>query len=384
VTGVVWDGASVFFASLIGVASAVRLGLMLSDPRRGRRRGADVVLLLFSTSGAVLVIAAADILVLFVGLVLLTVPGYAMPDRRHGHPAAEGAVRRFLLGATSTATVVYGIALLYGAIGQTSYAGLGRATQNPLYLAGLALVCAGLAAHLVHAAGQRSSIVSTVATIGALLRFAAATRNGDAALDWEVTFAILGAAALAGTAFASLAERRLGRLVTYLAIFQLGYVAIGAAASAAPAAAVATAVYAAVAIGLFSVLSMLPGDDPTLGDLAGLARRRPLLVVALGVLVVGAIGIPPAAGFIGRLSVFEAAVRAQLLWLVVLGALATVGGAVSYGRIVRACFAPPRLDAVTLPRAHTATAVVLVVALALLLAGIVPGPLLDAAQVVRF
>jgi len=153
VTGVVWDGASVFFASLIGVASAVRLGLMLSDPRRGRRRGrrrgADVVLLLFSTSGAVLAIAAADILVLFVGLVLLTVPGYAMPDRRHGHPAAEGAVRRFLLGATSTATVVYGIALLYGAIGQTSYAGLGRATQNPLYLAGLALVCAGLAAHLV-------------------------------------------------------------------------------------------------------------------------------------------------------------------------------------------------------------------------------------------
>jgi len=384
VTGVLWDGASVFFGSLIGLASAAQLAAAVSDGRRGGRRGADLVLFLLSTSGAVLVVAAADLLVLFVGLVLLTVPRYALLDRRPGDSSNERAVDRFMSGAASTATVAYGIALLYAAIGQTDYIGLGRATHNPLYLAGLALVCAGLVAQTVHAAGHRWSIGSAVATAGALLRFAAATRSGDAALDWEVTFAALGAVALIGTAIAGLAERRLRRLVAYLTILQLGYVAIGAAAFAAPAAGVALAIYLAVAIGLRGVVSMLPGDDPTLSDLAGLARRRPLLVVAVGVLVVGAIGVPPAAGFIGRLAVFEAAVRAQLLWLVVLGAFAAVSGAVSYGRIILACFAPPRLDSVALPHARTATVVVLLAALALLVVGIVPRPLLEVAQAVRF
>lgn len=383
-TGVVWDGASVFLGSLIGVASAAQLAAALSDGRRGGRRATDVALILLSTSGAVLVVAAADLVLLFVGLVLLTVPRYAMPDRGRGHLANDRAVGRFLVGATSTATVAYGVALLYAAIGQTEYAGLGRATHNPLYLAGLALVCAGLVAPTVHAAGHRWATASAVATAGALLRFAAATRNGDAALDWEVTFAVLGAVALTATALAALAERRLGRLVAYAAILQLGYVAIGAAAFAAPAAGVALAVYVAVALGLLGVVSMLPGDDPTLSDLAGLARRRPLLVAAVGVLVLGAIGVPPAAGFIGRLTVFEAAVRAQLLWLVVAGAFATVLGAVSYGRIVLACFAPPRLDTVALPRARTATLIVLLAALAVLVGGFVPGPLLEAAQAVRF
>ena len=383
-TGVLWDGASVFLGSVIGLGSAAQLAVAVSAGRRGRRRGSDVGLILLSTSGAVLVVAAADLLVLFVGLVLLTVPGYAILDRGRGDAGSERAVSNFVLGATSTATVAYGIALLYAAVGQTGYVGLGRATGNPLYLAGLALVCAGLAAQTVRCAARRWSVVSAVATAGALLRFAAATRNGDAALDWEVTFAALGAVAITGTAFAALAEPRLGRLVTYATILQLGYAAIGAAASATPAAAVALAIYVAVAVGLSGVVSILPGDDPTLGDLAGLARRRPLIVVAVGVLVVGAIGVPPAAGFIGRLAVFEVAVRSQLLWLVVVGALAAVAGAMSYGRIILACFAPPRLDAVALPRARTATVVVFLAALALLVVGIVPGPLVEAAQTVRF
>ena len=206
-TGVVWDGASVFFGSLIGLASAAELAAAVGEGRRGARRGggAGVVLLLLSTSGAVLVVAAADLVMLFGGLVLLTVPRYAMPDRGSADVASGPAVGRFLRGATSTATVAYGIALLYAAIGQTEYAGLGRATHNPLYLAGLALVCAGLVAQAVHAAGQRWSIVSAVATTGALLRFAAATRNGDAALDWEVTFAVL-AAPLVAELFAAAAQ----------------------------------------------------------------------------------------------------------------------------------------------------------------------------------
>lgn len=383
-TGAAWDGSSVFFGSLVAVVVVALGSLAAAQPRSGGRRVQELVLLLFSAIGAVVAVVATDLVVLFGGLVLVTVPLYAVTGGR-GIRAVERAVPGFLLGASATATAGYGIALLYASTGQTAYAGLGRATANPLYLAGLALLCAGLVTHLALGSATRSSILRNVAIAAALIRLVAATRNGDVALDWEVTLATLGAVALVVAGLCALTERRIGRLVGWALIAQLGYSAIGVAGSAAPAAAFSLAVYTALAIGILGFLAVLPeADDPTLGDLAGLARRRPVLVVGFGVLVAGLIGIPPTAGFIARLWIFEAAVRAQLLWLVLVGTLAAVAGAASYGRIVLACFAPPRLDAVAPPRARVATAVVLLAALVVLIVGVFPGPLLDLAQTVRF
>ena len=383
-TGAAWDGSSVFFGTLVAVVVAALCSLAAAQPRSGGRRVQELVLLLFSAIGAIVTVVATDLVVLFGGLVLVTVPLYAATGGR-GTRAVERAVPGFLLGATATATAGYGIALLYASTGQTAYAGLGRATANPLYLAGLALLCAGLVTHLALGSAARLSILRNVAIAAALIRLVAATRNGDVALDWEVTLATLGALALVVAGLGALTERRIGRLVGWALISQLGYSAIGVAGSAAPAAAFSLAVYAALGIGILAFVAVLPeADDPTLSDLAGLARRRPVLVVGLGVLVAGLIGIPPTAGFIARLSLFEAAVRGQLLWLVLVGALAAVVGAASYGRIVLACFAPPRLDAVAPPRARVATAVVLLAALAVLIVGVFPGPLLELVQTVRF
>ena len=378
------DGGTVFLVTLIGIITAASLALAAADPRRTGASADEVALVLFSGCGAALLVSAADLLVLVVGLALLTVPLYALTGRRHTHRGDERAAGHLLLGAASSAAALYGIALLYTATGETAYLGLGRATHNPLYLAGLALALAGLVSHTVLAPGHRSSIVVNVAAVGALLRLVAATRSGDEALNWEVSFATLAALALAITGLAALTERRVRSLVAYATISQLGYVAVAAAGSAAPAAAFALAAYAAPAVGLFGVLSTLPHDEPVLDDLAGLARRRPLLVLGLGLVVLGLIGIAPTASFLAKLYVFEAAVRAQLLWLVVLGALAAVVSAVSYVRVVLACFAPPRLDAVAPPRARISTAVVLLAALAMLAVGVVPGPLLEAVQLVRF
>jgi NADH-quinone oxidoreductase subunit N len=378
------DGAGAFFSGFVGVAAAASLVLVAADPRGTRRSAEQVALVLFSACGAVLLVSAADTLVLVVALGLLTVPLYPLMERGGRHRADKGSVPIFLVGAASSATVLYGLALLYAATGETGYASLGRATHNPLYLAGLGLVLAGSVVRLLGAPGDRSSVIVNVATIGALLRLVAATRSGDVALDWEVSLAVLAALAVTIAAVAAVAERRVRRLVTYATVSQLGYVAIAAAGSAAPAATFALVAYAAVAVGLFAVLAVLPRDEPLLADLAGLARQRPLLVLGLGVLVLGLIGIPPAAGFEAKVYVFEAGVRAQLLWLVVLAALATVVIAAAYLRVVLACFAPPRLDAVAPPRARLSTAVILVAALVTLAIGLAPGPLLDAAQAVRF
>jgi NADH-quinone oxidoreductase subunit N len=377
------DGASAFWIALVGIVAAAALVLVAADPRRSARSTGEVTMALFSAAGAALVVAAADLVVLFVGLALLAIPAYALTGR-HAPRGDDAAVRHFVLGATSSAVALYGIALLYAATGETGYAGLGRATHNPLYLAGLGLTFAGLAAHVALAPAHRWSVVVNVATIGALLRLMAATGSGAVALDQEVSLAVAAALALAVAGLAALRERRIRRLIGYATISQLGYVAVALAGSAPAAAAFALASYAALAVGLFAMLAMLPPGEPVLEDLAGLARRRPLLVLALAVAILGLIGIPPTAGFIAKIFVFEAAVRAQLLWLVILGTLATVAGAASFARLILACFAPPRLDAIAPPQARIATAVALLAALAILAVGVVPGPLLDAAQAVRF
>jgi NADH-quinone oxidoreductase subunit N len=378
------DGASVFFVGLSGVVAAGSLVLAGADPRSARRSADEVALGLLAASGAALVVSAADLVVLFVGLALLTVPVYALTGRPRAHRDDDAAIRHLLLGSASSAVALYGVALLYAATGATGYVGLGRATHSPLYLAGLALALAGLGSHMVLAPAHRWSVLVNVATIGGLLRLVWATRSGEVALDWEVSLALLAAVALAIAGLAALTERRVRWLIGYATISQLGYVVAAAAGSAAPAAAFALAVYAVQAVGLFGLRAILRRDEPALEDLAGLARQRPVLVLGLGILAVGLIGIPPTAGFLAKVYVFEAAVRGQLLWLVGLGALAAVTTAAAYVRIVLACFAPPRLDAIAHPSGRVSTAVVLLAALAIVVVGLIPSPLLEAAQAVRF
>jgi len=377
------DSASAFFVTLVAIVTALSLILVAADPRPADRTKDEVGLALFAACGAVVVVSAADLVVLFVGLALLAIPLYVLTGR-HARPDDDGAVRHFLLGATSSAVALYGIALLYAATGETAYAGLGRATHNPLYLAGLGLTLAGLVSHVVIAPGQRWSILVNVAIVGSLLRLVAATATGEVGLDWQVSLASLAALALAVPGLAAIAERRVRRLVGYATIAQLGYVAAAAASAALPAAVFALAACCAVALGLFAVIAILPQREPVLEDLAGLARRRPLAVLALALLILGFVGVPPTVGFLSKVFVLEAAVRAQLLWLVVLGALASVASVAAYLRLVLACFAAPRLDRVAPPRMRVGTAVALLLALAIVAAGVVPGPLFDAVQSVRF
>ncbi len=399
------DGVAVFFVALIGTVTAAVLVLGAGYVTRDDLPPGEVVaLLLFSAAGAALMASANDLLILFLGLELLSLPLYVLAGlhraRIHGD---EGALTYFLLGASASAVLLYGTALLYAATAQTTFTGLGRSTHNSLYLAGLALVLGGLAfkAALVpfHTwapdayesartpVTAQMAVVAKVAAFAALLRVIAATSYGEAALDWQVSLAALAAMTIVIADLSALGQRRVKRLLAYSSVSHAGYVAIAlaaAGAAAGPTIAFYLAVYAALTIGAFGVLTLLPNDDPTLDDLAGLARRRPVLVGALGVFLFGLTGVPPTAGFIAKLYVFEAAARGQLLWLVALGVLASVVSAAYYLRVLLACFAPPRLDAIAPGRARVGTAVVVVAAVVVLAVGLLPGPLLDAARTVRF
>lgn len=400
------DPAAVFFSVLVGLVTAA--ALLVSGPtlrRDALPAGEYVTLLLFSAAGGTLMVAAGDLLVLFLGLELLSLPLYVLTAmlraKEHGD---EGALKYFLLGATASAVLLYGIALLYAVTGTLQLDALGRATVDPLYLAGLGLTLGGLAfkAALVpfHAwapdayesaptpVSAQMAVVAKVAAFVAILRLVVATGRAPLArVDWEVALAVIAAATLVVATLSALGQRSVKRLLAYSSIAHAGYLAIAVAATGAasgPAVAFYLAVYAALTFGAFAVLSLLETDDPSLADLAGLWRRRPLEVVLLAIFLVGLTGLPPTAGFLAKVYVFEAALRAQLLWLVVLGALASVVSAAYYVRILFACLRPDAGGPDTAPRAPIATAVIVLAAAFVVIVGIVPQPLLNAAGLVRF
>ena len=396
------DGASALLAALVSASTAASLLLALGYVTRFRLPSAEVTsLMLFSASGAVLMASAGDLLIVFIGLELLSLPLYALTgllhEARHGD---EAALKYFLLGAAASAVFAYGIALVYVATGSLAIGALG-AVSSPVGLAGIALLLAGLAFKgalvpfhfwapdaYVSAPTPATAFMAVVAKLGAfaaLLRFGAAiTATGPIAIDWRASLAVIAAITLVLANLAALGQSSLKRLLAYSSIAHAGYIAVAASVGVVASSAIAfyLVVYAALTLGVFGIITLLANDDPRIDDLHGLARRRPLLVVALGVLLVGLSGLPPTAGFLAKLYVFEAAMGAQLAWLVVLGVLASVVSAAYYLRVLFACLADGEGEPAG--RATVGGGVVMLAALAVLVIGIVPGPLLDAVQNVRF
>ena len=393
------DGGALAFTLVIAVATAMSLALAGGYLAREAVPGGEfVALVLLSAAGGVLMAVGGDLVVIFLGLELLSLPLYVLtallPRAARGD---EGALKYFLLGAATSAVLLYGIALVYAATGHYELAALrGVPPGGPLILAGLAFIVAGLAfkAALVpfHAwapdvyesaptpATAFMAVVAKAGAFGALLRIVASTTGS--AIDWQVSLAALAALTLILASFAAVGQRRVKRLLAYSSIAHAGFLTMGSATGifAAPAVVFYLAIYGALTVGSFGVIALLDNDDPTIGDLAGLWRQRPVLVLALGVFLVGLTGLPPTGGFLAKLYVFEAAIRSQLLWLVVIGVLASVVSAAYYFRVLLACFQPGDASASLRPAPRLGTVVVSVAALAVLAAGIVPGPLLDLAQ----
>lgn len=397
------DGPGMFFVALIGIGTASALLLAADYLGREDLPPAEfVALVLFSAAGAGLMVQGGDLLIIALGLELLSLPLYALtgllPRARH---ADEAALKYFLLGAAASAVLLYGVALLYAATGTIRLDALARESAlSPLAFAGLALLLAGLAfkAALVpfHAwapdvyesaptpAVAFMALAAKVGAFGALLRIIAATPGGGAADDWRGTVAVLACLTLVLANLAALGQRKLKRLLGWSSIAHAGYIAAAVAAGTAPFAAFYLVVYGALTIAAFGILALIPNDDPALDDLAGLWRTSPFAVIAMLVTFVGLTGLPPTAGFLGKLYIFEALAGANLLWLLLVGVLASVVSAAYYLRVVLACFAPAEAHGPS-PASPRATLVVVGAAALLVVAiGVVPGPLLEAVSRVRY
>ncbi len=286
--------------------------------------------------------------------------------RRNQLESNEAALKYFLLGAFASGFLLYGIALLYGATGATDLGRIGDFLggsplgRDPLVLVGGLLVLTGflfkVAAVPFHMwtpdayQGAPTSVTGFMSAGAKAAGFAALLRVLLRALpslahDWQPLLAVVAMLTMTVGNVTALLQNNLKRMLAYSSIAHAGYLLVAIVAGNAEGSAAAVfylAVYSAMNLGAFALLTMLGrgGDEPVLvSDLAGLGFRQPLLGLALTLFMVSLGGIPPTAGFMGKVLVFGAAVKAGLVWpLVVVGVLNSVVSVYYYLRVTVALY----------------------------------------------
>ena len=383
----------------------------------GAERGEYYALALFGSSGMVLLGMATDLLVAFVAIEVMSLSTYALAAYvRRGRRPAEAAFKYFILGAFSSALLLYGTSLIFGATGTTLFSDIAKAPPAPLLVAGLGLVAAGLAFKVAavpfHAwtpdvyEGAPTPVtafmaagVKTAAFALLVRAFLAATAGSKLqAGSFATVVTVLAVLTMVFGNLLALPQRSVKRMLAYSSIAHAGYLLVGVVATGPQAARQGAlsgllfylASYTATVIGAFAVVAVLekrgkhlddePADAWDLDRLAGLARRRPALAFAMAVFMVSLAGVPPTAGFVGKLLVFQAAVGAQAVGLAVIGVLTSALGAYYYLRVVVYMYMRPPVGADEGTASPALSLAVAVAAVAVIALGIGPEPVASLAR----
>jgi NADH-quinone oxidoreductase subunit N len=407
VDGFRWAMSVIF---LVGAAAAV----LMSYGYLGRERilvPEFYPLLLFATVGTMLMGGAADLIVIFLGLELMSLAVYVLAAiKRRSAASAEAGLKYFLLGAFASGFLLYGIALIYGATGTTNLHTIAfqiadaGAAGRPMLAIGIALLLVGFGFKVSAVPfhmwapdvydGAPTPVTAFMAAavkaagFAALMRVAL-TAFGDVSVTWQAALWWLAVFTMIVGNVVALAQRRIKRMLAYSSIAHAGYllVAVTAGTAAGGSAFVFYAlVYTLMTVGAFGVLVAVGRDGESgvaIDDLNGLAQRRPWLALALAVFMLSLLGFPGTAGFIGKWLILSAAVGADQGLLAVLLVIASVISAGYYLPVIMAMYMKPVDDPELAERATLmggARVVVAAAAVALLLFGVWPNRLLDVAR----
>jgi NADH-quinone oxidoreductase subunit N len=320
-------------------------------------------LVLFATSGMMVMAAARDLIVLFLGLEVMSVASYVLAGIHRRDPASgEASLKYFVLGAFATCFLLYGIAALYGATGATSYdgiaAGIPDAPQLAL-LAGIALLLVGLGFKVAAVPfhfwtpdvyqGAPSAVTALMAVGVKAAAFAGFARLflsglGSLHVDWAMVVWWLSVLTMTVANVLAIAQRNVKRMLAYSSIAHAGYLLVPIVAGTPRGGAAVLfylLTYAFMTLGAFGVVIALGAKgDPNemIEDYEGLGDRRPLLAGAMVLFLLSLTGIPPLAGFAGKLYLIEAAVNAGYLWLAIFVVLNSAVAAYYYLAVVIAMF----------------------------------------------
>jgi len=403
------DGFALFFNLVIGFATGLVLLLSLDYLRRqGMESGEFYILVLFAGVGMMLMAAAGDLIVVFLGLEIMSLSLYVLAGWFEGRlEAGEAAMKYFLLGAFASGFFLYGIALIFGATGSTNLdrigvAVAGGAARDPLLLIGLGLLVVGFGFKIsavpfhMWAAdvyqGAPTSVTALIATGSKAAAFAALLRVLLSALrpaqpDWTMLMWWLAVLSMTVGNVVALAQQNIKRMLAYSSIAHVGYILVGVVAGGALGGGSVLfylLVYTFTTAGAFGVLLLLERqgrEAVDVSDLAGLATRHPVLALTFSVFLLSLIGIPPTAGFVGKFYLFGAAVRTGFLWLAVIGVLNSAIAAYYYLRLIVYMYMRDPEGAPTVLVPSFPAGLALAVALwGVVQLGVLPAPFLDLAQ----
>ncbi|MEM7719920.1 MAG: NADH-quinone oxidoreductase subunit NuoN [Pseudomonadota bacterium] len=359
--GMFVDDGFARFAKVTILLSAAAI-LLMSEGYMARRdllRFEYPLLIVLASVGMMVMVSAGDLIALYMGLELQSLSLYVVAAlRRDSVKSTEAGLKYFVLGALSSGLLLYGASLVYGFAGTTQFAGIIEAAQGetPLgLLFGLAFICAGLAFKISAAPfhmwtpdvyeGSPTPVTAFFATapkVAAMGLFARVVHDafGGVVGDWQQILAALSVASMFLGAVAAIGQRNIKRLMAYSSIAHMGYALMGLAAGTAlgvESMLIYMAIYVTMNIGTFAfILSMEKDGSPVveIDALSLYSKREPMKALAMLVLLFSLAGVPPLVGFFGKYAVLLAAVDAGLVWLAVLGVIASVIGAFYYLRIV--------------------------------------------------
>ncbi len=361
------DGFSSYLQILFTGSGIVGIALAYSYLKRmGINRGEFYPLLLYSISGMLLMAQAADLIVVFLALELLSIPLYILAGiARPNSASEEAALKYFLLGAFAGGFVVYGVALSFGATGTTSLAGIVAAVDSasadmPLLLVGAGLILIGLGFKVALVPfhmwtpdvyqGAPTPLTAFMAVGAKAAGFAALLRIFLAALPvlagkFVPIFWILSALTMFAGNLIAIVQSNIKRMLAYSSIAHAGYIMMAVVAfgqelisrDAVASVLFYLLAYAVTNFGAWSVVIALEGAEGKglqLEDYYGLGNKYPVLAAAMLVFMLSFIGVPPTIGFVGKIYLFRTVLEAGYTWLAVIGVLTSLLSAYYYLRVV--------------------------------------------------
>jgi len=410
----VLDRFAVFFQyAFAGIAALVVLASIDWVSREKRGEAEYYALLLVVTAGLMFLASARDLITIFVALELSSIPQYVLAGWGKDERSSEAGLKYLLTGAVASSVLLYGFVLLYGLTGTTqlgeiaAFVASAGQSHRSLLIVAIALSVAGFGFKMAVVPFQMwvpdvyqgaptpvaafLSVASKAAGFAVVIRlFFEAFAVDFLVDDWSMLFAVLAAASMTLGNVMALVQSDIKRMLGYSSIAQAGNFLIGVAAVSAQAGEFTlgasavllfVAAYAFTNLGAFVAviaISQRIGSD-RIADYAGMWRRSPLLALALAFCLVSLTGIPPTAGFWAKLYVFNAGIQADLTWLVIVGVLNSVVSAFYYLGVVRQMFLGDAEGPAFRPSPALAAALAITAA-GVLVFGILPTPLVDAAR----
>jgi NADH-quinone oxidoreductase subunit N len=417
------DRFSLFFNFLVLTATGLVILASVDYVRlMERNQGEYFGLILLSATGMMLLVAATELITIYISLELTTLPIAALAAFLLTAKSSEAGMKFLIIGALSSAIMLYGMALVFGFSGSTNLGGIAASFQqlpqpqpavvpfgSYAMLVGVVLMVVGFGFKIstvpfqmwvpdVYEGGPTPvvaflSVASKAAAFGLVLRVFY-TGFFQVELDWSILLAILAAASMTIGNLVAIAQSNIKRLFGYSTIAHAGYILIGVAAVTRGADASAFTAFgpssvlfylgaytAANLTAFFAIIAISNRiDSDRIDDYAGMARRSPFLAVSLALSLVALIGVPPTSIFIAKIYVFTAAVNSGLTWLAILGVVNSVVSAYYYVRVIRVMFLQPAPSPDGIPSSVVSRFALTVAGAAMVWIGIAPGIILSAAE----